>query len=157
MSSTPFTISGVRDSAAVIAVSDSGIGFRRSLEPTQAKRYGDRWRDGTALEAALIQGVSRFRDPGRGQGLAGIKRYLQRWQGKISARSGASGSPVGGGTLRMRSLEEFIGASAGQHDLALVGQAPHDLEHFLLLGLDLRKAHRPARLEVLAQRLGRAG
>ena len=75
---------------AVIAVSDSGIGFRRSLEPTQAKRYGDRWRDGTALEAALIQGVSRFRDPGRGQGLAGIKRYLQRWQGKISVRSGTA-------------------------------------------------------------------
>ena len=68
----------------------SGIGFRRSLEPTQAKRYGDRWRDGTALEAALIQGVSRFRDPGRGQGLAGIKRYLQRWQGKISVRSGTA-------------------------------------------------------------------
>ena len=75
---------------AVIAVSDSGIGFRRSLEPTQAKRYGDRWRDGTALEAALIQGVSRFRDPGRGQGLAGIKRYLQRWEGKISVRSGTA-------------------------------------------------------------------
>ena len=75
---------------AVIAVSDSGIGFRRSLEPTQSKRYGDRWRDGTALEAALIQGVSRFRDPGRGQGLAGIKRYLQRWQGKISVRSGTA-------------------------------------------------------------------
>jgi anti-sigma regulatory factor (Ser/Thr protein kinase) len=75
---------------AVIAASDSGIGFRRSLEPTQAKRYGDRWRDGTALEAALIQGVSRFRDPGRGHGLAGIKRYLQRWQGKISVRSGTA-------------------------------------------------------------------
>jgi anti-sigma regulatory factor (Ser/Thr protein kinase) len=75
---------------AVIAVSDAGIGFRRSLEPTQGRRYGDRWRDGTALEAALIQGVSRFRDPGRGQGLAGIKRYLQRWQGKVSVRSGTA-------------------------------------------------------------------
>jgi len=75
---------------AVIAVSDSGIGFRRSLEPTQAKRFGDRWRDGTALEAALVQGVSRFRDPGRGQGFAGIKRYLQRWNGKISVRSGTA-------------------------------------------------------------------
>ena len=71
-------------------MSDAGIGFRRSLEPTQGRRYGDRWRDGTALESALLQGVSRFRDPGRGQGLAGIKRYLQRWQGKISVRSGTS-------------------------------------------------------------------
>ena len=43
-----------------------------------------------ALEAALIQGVSRFRDPGRGQGLAGIKRYLSRWDGKISIRSGTA-------------------------------------------------------------------
>jgi anti-sigma regulatory factor (Ser/Thr protein kinase) len=75
---------------AVIAVSDAGIGFRRSLEPTQGRRYGERWRDGTALEAALIQGVSRFRDPGRGQGLAGIKRYLQRWQGKVTVRSGTA-------------------------------------------------------------------
>ncbi len=75
---------------AVIAVSDAGMGFRRSLEATQARRFGDRWRDGTALEAALIQGVSRFRDPGRGQGLAGIKRYLARWQGKLGIRSGTA-------------------------------------------------------------------
>ncbi len=74
----------------VIAVSDAGLGFRRSLETTQSKRYGDRWGDASALEAALIQGVSRFRDPGRGQGLAGIKRYLTRWQGKISIRSGTA-------------------------------------------------------------------
>jgi len=74
----------------VIAVSDAGLGFRRSLEATQAKRFGDRWGDAAALEAALIQGVSRFRDPGRGQGLAGIKRYLTRWDGKISIRSGTA-------------------------------------------------------------------
>ncbi|HET7600070.1 MAG TPA: ATP-binding protein [Gemmatimonadales bacterium] len=74
----------------VIAVSDAGVGFRRSLETTQARRFGDRWGDAAALEAALIQGVSRFRDPGRGQGLAGIKRYLARWQGKISIRSGTA-------------------------------------------------------------------
>ena len=73
-----------------IAVSDDGVGFRRSLEAVQAKRYGDRWGDGAALESALIQGVSRFRDPGRGQGLAGIKRYLARWDGKISIRSGTA-------------------------------------------------------------------
>ncbi|MFL5518900.1 MAG: ATP-binding protein [Gemmatimonadales bacterium] len=75
---------------AVIAVSDAGIGFRRSLESTQAKRYGERWGDGAALEAALIQNVSRFRDPGRGQGLAAIKRFLDQWEGKISIRSGTA-------------------------------------------------------------------
>ncbi len=74
----------------MIAVADAGIGFRHSLEPTQARRFGNRWGDGAALEAALIQGTSRFRDPGRGQGLAGIRRYLARWDGKIAIRSGTA-------------------------------------------------------------------
>ncbi len=74
----------------VIAVADAGVGFRRSLEATQAKRFGDRWGDAAALEAAMIQGMSRFRDPGRGQGLAGIRRYLNRWSGKLSVRSGTA-------------------------------------------------------------------
>ena len=74
----------------MIAVADAGIGFRHSLEPTQARRFGSRWGDAAALEAALIQGTSRFRDPGRGQGLAGIRRYLARWDGKIAIRSGTA-------------------------------------------------------------------
>ncbi len=74
----------------LIAVADAGIGFRRSLEATQAGRYGDRWGDANALEAALIQGASRFRDPGRGQGLGGIRRYVNRWDGKLSIRSGTA-------------------------------------------------------------------
>lgn len=74
----------------VIAVADAGVGFRHTLEATQAKRFGDRWGDGAALEAALIQGVSRFRDPGRGQGLKGIRGYISRWDGKIAIRSGTA-------------------------------------------------------------------
>ena len=74
----------------VIAVVDAGIGFRRSLETSQSGRFGDRWGDASALEAALFQGASRFRDPGRGQGLSGITRYLNRWAGKISVRSGTA-------------------------------------------------------------------
>ncbi|MGE0555595.1 MAG: ATP-binding protein [Gemmatimonadales bacterium] len=74
----------------VIAVSDAGVGFRQSLEAAEAKKVGERWGDGAALESALLHGVSRFRDPGRGQGLAGIKRYLLRWRGKISIRSGTA-------------------------------------------------------------------
>jgi anti-sigma regulatory factor (Ser/Thr protein kinase) len=74
----------------VIAVADAGVGFRHSLEPAQSKRFGARWSDAAALEAALIQGVSRFRDPGRGQGLAGIRRYVTRWEGKIAIRSGTA-------------------------------------------------------------------
>jgi anti-sigma regulatory factor (Ser/Thr protein kinase) len=74
----------------VIAVADAGVGFRASLEPTQGKRFGDRWGDAAALEAALIQGVSRFRDPGRGQGLKGIRNYVSRWDGKLTIRSGTA-------------------------------------------------------------------
>jgi anti-sigma regulatory factor (Ser/Thr protein kinase) len=74
----------------VIAVADAGVGFRQSLEATQAALFGDRWGDGRALEAAFIHGVSRFRDPGRGQGLRGIRRWLDRWSGKMSIRSGTA-------------------------------------------------------------------
>lgn len=74
----------------VIAVADAGVGFRHTLEASQAHRFGDRWGDGAALEAALLNNVSRFREPGRGQGLAGIRKYLGRWQGKISIRSGTA-------------------------------------------------------------------
>ena len=41
----------------VIAVSDAGLGFRRSLEATQAKRFGDRWGD--------CRGPRGGADPGR--------------------------------------------------------------------------------------------
>jgi len=74
----------------VIAVSDPGIGFRASLAPVEAKKHGERWDDGRALEAALVHGTSRFRDPGRGQGLAAIKKYVLDWKGKISIRSGTA-------------------------------------------------------------------
>jgi anti-sigma regulatory factor (Ser/Thr protein kinase) len=74
----------------VIGVADAGVGFRSTLEPMQANRFGERWGDGAALEAALLHSVSRFRDPGRGQGLAGIRRYIGRWKGKISIRSGTA-------------------------------------------------------------------
>ncbi len=75
----------------VIAVCDAGIGFRQSLESgNSARARSDRWDDGMALEEAVIRGVTRFRDPGRGQGLAGIRRYIGRWDGKLSVRSGTA-------------------------------------------------------------------
>ena len=92
----------------VIAVSDSGMGFRRSLEATEAKKVGDRWGDGAALELALLQNISRFRDPGRGQGLAGIRRYLGRWQGKISVRSGTARLAVVPGWDDDEPLAEYL-------------------------------------------------
>jgi anti-sigma regulatory factor (Ser/Thr protein kinase) len=74
----------------VIAVCDAGVGFRRSLETSGSHTPNDRWDDAAALEAAVIRGVSRFRDPGRGQGLAGVRKYIGRWNGKLSVRSGTA-------------------------------------------------------------------
>ena len=74
----------------VIAVCDAGIGFRRSLEQNSARPRSDRWDDGQALEQAVVRGVSRFTDPGRGQGLAGIRRFTQKWAGKLAIRSGTA-------------------------------------------------------------------
>ena len=73
-----------------IAVCDAGIGFRNSLENAPTRVRDDRWDDGAALEAAVIRGVSRFRDPGRGKGLSGVRRYCGRWEGKLSIRSGTA-------------------------------------------------------------------
>lgn len=74
----------------VIAVTDAGQGFRRSLEGAHRRRIGERWDDGAALEEAVMRGISRFREPGRGHGLAGVKRYVSRWGGKLSVRSGTA-------------------------------------------------------------------
>ena len=74
----------------VIAVSDAGVGFRQSLESAPGRVRSDRWDDAMALEEAVVRGVSRFRDPGRGQGLAGVRRYVGRWDGKLSVRSGTA-------------------------------------------------------------------
>jgi hypothetical protein len=74
----------------VIAVCDAGLGFRQSLESAPGWRRSDRWDDAMALEEAVIRGVSRFRDPGRGQGLAGVRKFLGRWEGKLSVRSGTA-------------------------------------------------------------------
>ena len=72
----------------MIAVSDSGVGFRQSLAPTRGA--SDRWDDGAALEAAVLRATSRFRDPGRGQGLAGIRKYMGKWDAKLTVRSGTA-------------------------------------------------------------------
>lgn len=74
----------------VIAVCDAGMGFRNSLESAPGRPRSDRWDDGMALEEAVMRGVSRFRDLGRGQGLAGVRRFIAKWDGKFSVRSGTA-------------------------------------------------------------------
>ncbi|HEY9227292.1 MAG TPA: ATP-binding protein [Gemmatimonadaceae bacterium] len=74
----------------VIAVCDAGLGFRQSLESSPGHLPTSRWDDAAALEEAVVRGVSRFRDRGRGQGLAGTRNYVGRWNGKLSVRSGTA-------------------------------------------------------------------
>jgi anti-sigma regulatory factor (Ser/Thr protein kinase) len=74
----------------VISVMDTGRGFLGSLTDEHAARYGDRWGDATALEAAFLHGLTRFPDSGRGQGIQQIRRQVRRWNGAISIRSGCA-------------------------------------------------------------------
>ncbi len=74
----------------VIAVSDLGRGFRESLSEGHADRFGDRWSDATALEAAFLLGLTRFPDMGRGQGIQQIRKQVGRWKGLLSIRSGTA-------------------------------------------------------------------
>jgi anti-sigma regulatory factor (Ser/Thr protein kinase) len=74
----------------VISVMDVGHGFRGSLAGEHAARYGDRWGDTTALEAAFLHGLTRFPDSGRGQGIQQIRRQVRRWDGAITIRSGTA-------------------------------------------------------------------
>lgn len=74
----------------VISVADLGRGFRGSLSDEHSARFGDRWGDATALEAAFIHGLTRFPDSGRGQGIQQIRKQVRRWKGLISIRSGTA-------------------------------------------------------------------
>lgn len=99
----------------MLAVMDVGIGFEGSLAAEHARRYGEAWSAATALEAALLYGESRFRDPGRGQGLQAIRRQVERWDGELAIRSGDAmiASPVPEWDdlpTVQRGLESFPGA-----------------------------------------------
>src|SRR4030065_56872 len=65
-----------------IAVMDLGIGFRKSL----SERFSIK-DDIEAIEKALLYGVSRYADEGRGHGLAAVRRFVNQWNGKLSPRS----------------------------------------------------------------------
>jgi anti-sigma regulatory factor (Ser/Thr protein kinase) len=97
----------------VIAVCDAGVGFRESLESAPSHVPSDRWDDAAALEAAVIRGVSRYRDPGRGQGLAGVRKYVGRWGGKLSVRSGTARIAIVPDWDDDVPLEEHLPAFAG--------------------------------------------
>jgi anti-sigma regulatory factor (Ser/Thr protein kinase) len=68
-----------------ISVMDVGIGFRRSLSARFSLKS-----DLDAIEQALLHQASRYADEGRGHGLAGVRRFVTEWNGKISIRSGTA-------------------------------------------------------------------
>jgi anti-anti-sigma regulatory factor len=72
-----------------IAVMDLGVGFRTSLAPKYAIQSAE-WSDLTALRLAIFEGASRYDDPGRGQGLSAVRRFVERWHGKLIIRSGSA-------------------------------------------------------------------
>ena len=73
-----------------IAVMDLGIGIKNSLSPRFSSVYGEKWSDLLAIERALLHGASRYEDVGRGHGLTAVRKFVQRWNGKISIRSGTA-------------------------------------------------------------------
>lgn len=111
----------------VIAVADLGRGFRGSLAPEHSARFGDRWGDATALEAAFIHGLTRFPDSHRGQGIQQIRKQVRRWEGAISIRSGTAriaDVPEWDDSPPLREgLESFPGA---QIHMILPGRVPQE-------------------------------
>jgi anti-sigma regulatory factor (Ser/Thr protein kinase) len=97
----------------VISVTDAGKGFRQSLESAPGFLPGSRWGDGTALEQAVIQATSRFRDRGRGQGLAAARKYVTKWDGKLSVRSGTARISIVPSWDDDQPLEESLAPFAG--------------------------------------------
>lgn len=81
---------GLPRAAVVVAVSDVGQGFRASLAERHAFRWGDRWGDVTALEAAFHKGLTHSGAPGRGHGIRQIRRQIESWDGLFSVRSGTA-------------------------------------------------------------------
>jgi hypothetical protein len=65
------------------------------------------------LEQAVIQATSRFRDRGRGQGLAAARKYVTKWDGKLSVRSGTARIAIVPSWDEDQPLEEGLAPFAG--------------------------------------------
>ncbi len=92
-----------------IAVMDLGIGFEKSLSGRL-----DVTDETDAIDKALFQGVSRYEDEGRGHGLAAVRRFVNKWNGKLSIRSGNAKLSIipkwSWGKKREQNLNYFPGA-----------------------------------------------
>jgi hypothetical protein len=75
------------EGGVLLAVADKGIGLARSLGLHPGSRPAA-LSDADALRAAVFDGKSRFRDPGRGHELERIFRLVRSWEGTMAVRSG---------------------------------------------------------------------
>jgi len=80
-----------------LAVADKGVGFLGSLGPSDGLDHAG------ALEAALVDGVSRLEYPGRGGALRRIRELVLREGGEFYVRSGR-------GAFLQRGVEWTVGA-----------------------------------------------
>ena len=104
----PHGIAAMHDDghSVTLAIADKGIGLARSLglrsspglRPDspgqagleQASLAQTGLSDADALRAAVFDGRSRFRDPGRGHELERIFRLVRSWEGTVVVRSGSA-------------------------------------------------------------------
>jgi anti-sigma regulatory factor (Ser/Thr protein kinase) len=85
----PHGIAAMQDDedAIHLAIADKGMGLRRSL----GLRSGiGRLSDRDSIRSIVLDGLSRFEDPGRGQELQRIVRLVRKWEGAIAIRSGSA-------------------------------------------------------------------
>jgi len=97
----PHGIAAMQDyrDGLVLAIADKGVGFRASLS---LRGDGPIETDSAAIDAAVLRGLSRFTDPGRGEELMRIVRMVRSWDGTIAVRSGGAlfhHDPAQGGDL----------------------------------------------------------
>jgi len=85
----PHGIAAMQDyrDGIVLAIADKGVGVRASLSVRGDEIVGS---DAEAVDAVVLRGLSRFRDPGRGQELMRIFRMVRSWDGTIAVRSGSA-------------------------------------------------------------------
>ncbi|MCM8774581.1 MAG: hypothetical protein NC820_07630 [Candidatus Omnitrophica bacterium] len=70
-----------------ICIVDEGIGIGVSLKEKLSKVYND-YSDGIAIYKAMFEGVSRYDDLGRGNGIIKTKCIVEEHKGKMCIRSG---------------------------------------------------------------------
>jgi len=83
-----------------LAIADKGVGLRASLSVRDDEPIDT---DAAALDAVVLRGLSRFKDPGRGQELTRIYKMVRSWDGTIAVRTGdalLTHDSVRGGEIR---------------------------------------------------------